>query len=80
LAKEFHKKIINVRTVPSDPRSDYSAACTIAAGVGYKHLGMVLYSAVHQNIDLKQFNSGIIYIDTGKTYEKVTSPEQICHI
>jgi phosphomannomutase len=77
LATKFKKKIINVRTVPSDPRSDKSALINIMAGVGYKHLGMVLYSALHKIKDPAKIATGLIYLETEQGYEKVTDPHQI---
>ncbi|MHA1746769.1 MAG: hypothetical protein ACTSWW_12275 [Promethearchaeota archaeon] len=61
LASEFHKKIINVRTIPSDPRGDQSACLTILTGVGFKHLGMIIYGALKIPIELQKFETGILY-------------------
>ena len=77
LAKEFGKKIVNVQTIPSDPRGDNSAMVSIFAGVGYKHLGMVLYAALDQEIDPQKFSSGIFYAQDQGEYRKLTSPEEI---
>lgn len=77
LAIKLGQKIINVRTVPSDPRSDGNAIVNFITGVGYKHLGMVLYSAINQEIDPQKFDSGIFYVPEGHAYKKVSSPAEI---
>ncbi|MEX2683563.1 MAG: hypothetical protein Q6373_018450 [Candidatus Sigynarchaeota archaeon] len=61
LATKFGKTIINVRTVPSDPRCDEQTVCTIEAGVGYKHLGIIQYLACGIDVDKSQFKSALIY-------------------
>ncbi|MHA1683107.1 MAG: hypothetical protein ACTSUE_19365 [Promethearchaeota archaeon] len=66
LIKEFHKKIINVRTVPSDPRCDDQAILTIETGVGYKHLGIVQYVSSGLDVDASQFQEALVYGKTGK--------------
>ena len=43
LSKDFGKKILNVRTIPSDLRGDHTSFMNILTGVGYKHLGLILY-------------------------------------
>ncbi|NMC07752.1 MAG: hypothetical protein GYA24_21240 [Candidatus Lokiarchaeota archaeon] len=61
LARDYKKTIINVRTVPSDPRCDGNAACTIESGVGYKHLGMIQFVSSGIPVDKSQFESALIY-------------------
>ena len=63
LISKFDKKVINVRTVPSDPRCDNLSICTIESGVGYKHLGIIQFVACGMDIDQSQFNSALVYGD-----------------
>jgi phosphomannomutase len=77
LCKEFGKKIINVRTVPSDPRCDNTVACTIESGVGYKHLGIIQYLACNQEVDMSQFESALIYGKEGNQRTKLDTPEKL---
>ncbi|MHA1475356.1 MAG: hypothetical protein ACTSQ5_09225 [Promethearchaeota archaeon] len=77
LINKFNQKIINVRTIPSDPRSDKYSKLNFVTGVGYKHLGMILYSAIGRNIDNDKFQSSILYVETPQGYKKIGSPEEI---
>jgi len=63
LAKEFNKKIINVRTIPSDLRGDESSFINILTGVGYKHLGIILYFLFDIEVDQSKIDSAILYIE-----------------
>ncbi len=63
LAKEYNKKIINVRTIPSDLRGDDSSFINILTGVGYKHLGIILYFLLGIEIDQSKVNSAILYME-----------------
>nr|MDO8087535.1 hypothetical protein [Candidatus Sigynarchaeum springense] len=74
LATKFGKTIINVRTVPSDPRCDEYVACTIEAGVGYKHLGIIQYLACGIDVDKSQFESALIYGKEKSGRIKIESP------
>lgn len=62
LAKEFNKKIINVRTIPSDLRGDNASFLNILTGVGYKHLGIILYFLFDIDVDQSKIDSAILYI------------------
>ena len=62
LAKEFNKKIINVRTIPSDLRGDKASFLNILTGVGYKHLGIILYFLFDIDVDQSKIDSAILYI------------------
>jgi len=77
LINEFNQKIINVRTIPSDPRSDKYSEINFITGVGYKHLGMILYSAIGEIIDSDKFQSSILYVETPQGYKKIGSPKDI---
>lgn len=77
LINKFNQKIINVRTIPSDPRSDKYSKLNFITGVGYKHLGMVLYSAMGKKIERDKFQSSILYVETSHGYKKIESPEDI---
>ncbi|MHA1674744.1 MAG: hypothetical protein ACTSYI_14080 [Promethearchaeota archaeon] len=77
LTKEMGIPIVNVRTIPSDPRADSNAQLTFATGVGYKHLGMILNSALGYSLETEQFQTGILYLQTPEGYRKCTSPLEI---
>ena len=80
LINKFNQKIINVRTIPSDPRSDKYSKLNFITGVGYKHLGMILYSAIGEKIDSDKFQSSILYVETPHGYKKIVSPQDIQNI
>jgi phosphomannomutase len=63
LANEFKKKIINVRTIPSDLRGDKTSLVNILTGVGYKHLGIILYFLLDIEVDQSKVNSAILYLE-----------------
>lgn len=77
LVQEYGAKLINVRTIPSDPRNDDNSLINFITGVGYKHLGLILYSALDVNIEATKFNSGIIYYLDKKEYHKLQSEKEI---
>jgi len=63
LAKEYNKKIINVRTIPSDLRADNSSYINILTGVGYKHLGIILYFLLDIPVDQSKVDTAILYFE-----------------
>jgi len=63
LANEYNKKIFNVRTIPSDLRGDKSSFINILTGVGYKHLGIILYFLLGIEVDQSKIDSAILYIE-----------------
>ncbi|UCC18234.1 MAG: hypothetical protein JSV62_08950 [Promethearchaeota archaeon] len=63
LAKEYGKKIINVRTIPSDLRSDDTSFINILTGVGYKHLGVIMYFLLGIEVDQSKVNTAILYFE-----------------
>ncbi len=77
LSTEMGLSFLNVRTIPSDPRSDEKACINFITGVGYKHLGMILYLLMDQAIDQSKLNSGILYYKTENGYEKIRSKAEI---
>ncbi|MHA1715215.1 MAG: hypothetical protein ACTSXP_06200 [Promethearchaeota archaeon] len=77
LVSEFDKNIINIRTVPSDPRCDDKSKCTIETGVGYKHLGIVQFVACDREIDPSQFKSALIYGKSDGKRIKLDTQEKI---
>lgn len=78
LSTKFKIPLINVRTIPSDPRSDSNALLTFATGVGYKHLGIILYAAIEDSIDNNVFQTAILYFkDSDGKYKKITSIKEI---
>lgn len=63
LSEEFEKKIINVRTIPSDLRGDHTSFLNILTGVGYKHLGIILYFLFGVEVDQSKIDSAILYME-----------------
>ncbi len=63
LARDFDKKILNVRTIPSDLRGDETSFLNILTGVGYKHLGIILYFLFGVEVDQSKVDSGILYME-----------------
>ncbi|MBY9005540.1 MAG: hypothetical protein KGD63_02175 [Candidatus Lokiarchaeota archaeon] len=62
LANDFNKKIINVRTIPSDLRGDDTSFLNILTGVGYKHLGIILYFLMDVEVEKSKIDAAILYI------------------
>jgi len=78
LAKEYHKKIINVRTIPSDLRGDDTSFINILTGVGYKHLGIILYFLFGIEVDKSKIDSAILYYkDKSGNLVKLDNPEPL---
>ncbi|MHA2132193.1 MAG: hypothetical protein ACW99L_19650, partial [Promethearchaeota archaeon] len=63
LAKEFGKKVINVRTIPSDLRGDHTSFMNILTGVGYKHLGVIMYFLYGIEVEQSKINTAILYFE-----------------
>ncbi len=63
LANVYHKKIINVRTIPSDLRGDKTSFINILTGVGYKHLGLILYFLLGIEVDQSKVDTAILYYE-----------------
>jgi len=63
LANVYHKKIINVRTIPSDLRGDHNSFINILTGVGYKHLGVILYFLLGIEVDQSKVDTAILYYE-----------------
>jgi phosphomannomutase len=85
LAKEYSKKIINVRTIPSDLRGDNTSFLNILTGVGYKHLGIILYFLTEIEVDQSKIDTAILYFeDENKNLIKINNPtplkQQIVHL
>jgi phosphomannomutase len=75
LAKEFNKKTLNVRTIPSDLRGDDSSFLNILTGVGYKHLGVIMYFLLGIDVDPSKVDTALLYIeDEDKNLIKINSP------
>ncbi|TXT56342.1 MAG: putative Phosphomannomutase [Promethearchaeota archaeon] len=62
LARHYNKKILNVRTIPSDLRGDESSFLNILTGVGYKHLGIILYFLLDIEIEKSKVETAILYM------------------
>jgi phosphomannomutase len=78
LAKEYKKKIINVRTIPSDLRADDSSYINILTGVGYKHLGIILYFLLDIPVDQSKVDTAILYFeDENNTLIKIKEPQPL---
>ncbi|MHA1913374.1 MAG: hypothetical protein ACW986_12950 [Promethearchaeota archaeon] len=74
LAKEYGKKIINVRTIPSDLRGDHTSFINILTGVGYKHLGVILYFLLGIKVEQSKINKAMLYYeDENKNLIKIDS-------
>ncbi|MFX0020779.1 MAG: hypothetical protein ACFE9S_00515 [Candidatus Hermodarchaeota archaeon] len=85
LAREFDKKVINVRTIPSDLRGDDSSFINILTGVGYKHLGVILYFLLGIEVDQSKIDTAILYYeDENGDLIKINKPkplrDQIIHL
>ncbi|MFW9879723.1 MAG: hypothetical protein ACFFG0_42150 [Candidatus Thorarchaeota archaeon] len=63
LAKEFNKNIINVRTIPTDLRGDDTSFINILTGVGYKHLGVIMYFLLGIEVDKSKVDTAILYFE-----------------
>jgi phosphomannomutase len=63
LAKHYNKKVLNVRTIPSDLRADNSSFLNILTGVGYKHLGIILYFLLDIEVEQSKIETGILYME-----------------
>ncbi|MBY9004583.1 MAG: hypothetical protein KGD73_11465 [Candidatus Lokiarchaeota archaeon] len=75
LAKSYGKKIFNVRTIPSDLRGDNSSFLNILTGVGYKHLGIILYFLFDVDVEKSKVDSAILYLeDKNKNLIKIDNP------
>ncbi len=75
LAKSYGKKIFNVRTIPSDLRGDNSCFINILTGVGYKHLGIILYFLFDVEVEKSKIDSAILYLeDENKKLIKINNP------
>ncbi len=78
LAKEYSKKIINVRTIPSDLRGDHNSFVNILTGVGYKHLGVLLYFLYGIEVDQSKIDTAILYVeDSNKNLIKFDNPDPV---
>ena len=78
LAKEYNKKIINVRTIPSDLRGDSSSFINILTGVGYKHLGLILYFLLGIDVDKSKVDKAILYFeDENKQLIKINNSKPL---
>ena len=74
LAKEFNKKIINVRTIPSDLRGDHTSYMNILTGVGYKHLGVIMYYLYGIEVEQSKVDTAILYFeDQNKKLVKINN-------
>ncbi len=85
LAKDYNKKIINVRTIPSDLRGDETSFLNVLTGVGYKHLGVILYFLLGIEVDQSKIDTAILYVeDENKSLIKINNPaplrNQIIHL
>ncbi|MFX1550516.1 MAG: hypothetical protein ACFFB9_09155 [Promethearchaeota archaeon] len=78
LAKEFNKKIINVRTIPSDLRGDGTSFINILTGVGYKHLGVIMYFLLGIEVEQSKIDTAILYYeDENGNLIKINEPSPL---
>ncbi|NVM19455.1 MAG: hypothetical protein HWN80_17270 [Candidatus Lokiarchaeota archaeon] len=81
LANTYKKKIINVRTIPSDLRGDKTSFINILTGVGYKHLGVILYFLLGISVDKSKIDKAILYFeDENRDLKKIDNPEPLKRI
>ncbi len=75
LAKDYNKRIINVRTIPSDLRGDDTSFLNVLTGVGYKHLGIIMYFLLGMDVDQSKIDTAILYMeDENKNLIKINNP------
>ncbi len=75
LSREFGKRIINVRTIPTDLRSDESSFVNILTGVGYKHLGIIMYFLSGIDVEQSKIDTAILYLENeNKDLIKISRP------
>lgn len=78
LANDYYKKIINVRTIPSDLRGDETSFINILTGVGYKHLGIILYFLLGMEVEQSKVDKAILYFeDENKNLVKINKAEPL---
>ncbi|MBY9009793.1 MAG: hypothetical protein KGD74_08010, partial [Candidatus Lokiarchaeota archaeon] len=78
LANDYYKKIINVRTIPSDLRGDETSFINILTGVGYKHLGIILYFLLGMEVEQSKVDKAILYFeDKNKKLIKINKAEPL---
>ena len=78
LAINYNKKIINVRTIPSDLRGDNSSFLNVLTGVGYKHLGVILYFLMDIEVDKSKIDTAILYLENeDKKLTKIKRPNPL---
>lgn len=78
LANHYHKKIINVRTIPSDLRGDGTSFINILTGVGYKHLGVIMYFLLGKEVDQSKVDKAILYYeDENKTLVQINNADPL---
>ena len=78
LSRNYNKKIINVRTIPSDLRGDETSSFNVLTGVGYKHLGIILYFLMGVNVEPSKVNTAILYVEKGdKSLFKINTPSPL---
>ncbi|MFX1288422.1 MAG: hypothetical protein ACFFFY_07660 [Promethearchaeota archaeon] len=78
LANDYQKKIINVRTIPSDLRGDDSSFINILTGVGYKHLGVILYFLLGIEVEKSKVDNAILYFeDENRQLKKINNAEPL---
>jgi phosphomannomutase len=78
LANTYKKKIINVRTIPSDLRGDDTSFINILTGVGYKHLGVILYFLLRIEVDKSKVDQAILYFeDENNNLRKIDDAEPL---
>ncbi|MFW9989195.1 MAG: hypothetical protein ACFFC3_11100 [Candidatus Odinarchaeota archaeon] len=74
LAREYGKKIVNVRTIPTDLRGDHTSFINILTGVGYKHLGVIIYFLLGIEVDQSKIDTAILYFeDENKNLIKINN-------
>jgi phosphomannomutase len=64
-----------VRTIPTDLRGDGTSFINIFTGVGYKHLGIILYFLLGMDVEQSKIDKAILYMeDENKNLVKINDP------
>ncbi|MFX1414854.1 MAG: hypothetical protein ACFFA2_13595, partial [Promethearchaeota archaeon] len=64
--------------IPTDPRGDETSLLNILTGVGYKHLGVILYFLLGIKVDKSKVDTAILYFeDENNELVKIDNPKPL---
>jgi len=67
-----------VRTIPTDLRGDETSFINILTGVGYKHLGVIMYFLLGMEVDQSKVDKAILYYeDENKTLVQINNADPL---